>query len=86
MESPELVLFKSATCPFCQRVFEAIERLKLKVEFKDIEENEEYLQELVQVTKRQTVPCLFINGKPKFESDEIVKWLEAEQGQLAKKT
>jgi glutathione S-transferase len=31
---------------------------------------------MTSVTGRGTVPCLFVDGAPMFESAEIVAWLE----------
>ncbi len=34
------------------------------------------MEELLQITGRQTVPCLFVDGTPKYESDEIILCLK----------
>ena len=84
MKYPKLVLFKFDSCPFCQNVFNVIDQLGLEVEYRDIRNNEEYLHELTEKTNRRTVPCLFIDGEPKFESEDIIHWLETNQNQLEK--
>ena len=33
-------------------------------------------KELIQVGGKQQVPCLFIDGKPLYESLDIIRWLE----------
>ena len=33
--------------------------------------------ELIRVGGKQQVPCLFIDGKPMYESLDIVEWLRA---------
>ena len=33
--------------------------------------------ELIRVGGKQQVPCLFIDGKPMYESMDIVEWLRA---------
>lgn len=81
---PKLELYYFPACPFCQRVLTTIDRLQVKVVFKDIRENEEYLNQLLKDTGKKTVPCLYIDGKPMFESSDIMKWLEDHQAQLEK--
>ena len=61
-----------------------IEDLKVKVKYLDIMENQEYLQALIDKTGRRTVPCLFIDGSPMFESDLIMEWLDSNQQNLEK--
>ncbi|MBO4496449.1 MAG: glutathione S-transferase N-terminal domain-containing protein [Clostridiales bacterium] len=38
-------------------------------------ENNEYYQVLLRVGGIDQVPCLFIDGKALYESDDIVQWL-----------
>jgi glutaredoxin len=35
----------------------------------------ENLQVLIEVGKMNQVPCLFIEGNPLYESDDIIAWL-----------
>ena len=72
MNAPKLELYKFDSCPFCQRVMQLIDSLGLKVEMKDIMSSPEDLQKLVGDTGRRTVPCLYIAGKPMFESSDIM--------------
>ncbi len=76
----DLELYKFDSCPYCQRVFRAIERLKVPVRMRDIEEDEEAARRLVEVGGLDQVPCLFIDGKPLYESDEIIAYLERNFG------
>ena len=72
----KLELFYYDACPFCAYVLNEIKRLQVNVEYKNILENEENLNRLVNDTGRRTVPCLYIDNKPMFESRDIVQWLE----------
>jgi glutaredoxin len=81
---PKLELFKFDACPFCQIVYRTIQKLNLKVEMLDIFENEVYLNRLLEKTGKRTVPCLFIDGRPMFESADIMAWLEQNQADLEK--
>ena len=72
----DLKLYKFDSCPYCQKVYREIESQgRTDIEYRDILENEEYYQELMRVGGIDQVPCLFIDGEPLYESDDIVKWL-----------
>lgn len=74
----ELKLYMFETCPYCRKVMRAIEASgRTDVEFHNIHKNEEDRLTLIEVGGKQQVPCLFIDGKPMYESDDIVDWLEA---------
>lgn len=81
----KLELFKYDSCPFCMRVMNKIEELNVQVEMRDILMDQSNLQRLMQDTGRRTVPCLYIDNKPMFESSDIMSWLEENQSQLTKK-
>ena len=76
-----LSLYYSPTCPFCRRVMNTINQLDIDVEHRNIGENIEYRNELVEVRNRATVPVLQItspNGGKRWmpESLDIIRYLE----------
>ncbi len=72
-----LELFKVDTCPYCQRVIRHINSTGRKdIVFRDINEDKEAEQTLIRVGGKRQVPCLFIDGKPLYESLDIIKWLD----------
>lgn len=72
----KLELFKYDTCPYCQRVMRAIDAMgRTDIEYCDIHASEEHRQRLISVGGKQQVPCLFIDGKPLYESADIIAWL-----------
>lgn len=73
----ELVLYKFDTCPYCVRVFRALEALGVAVAREDVRTDPAARLFLQQATGRTMVPCLFVDGEPLFESLDIVAWLEA---------
>ena len=85
MNTPSLALYYFESCPFCVMVLRTIERLKLAVEFRDIYSEREHLDKLASDTGKRTVPCLYIDGKPMFESSDIMDWLEKNAANLKKK-
>ena len=80
MQVPGLSLYKFDGCPYCQRVRQAMARLGLEIELRDIHAEPRYRQELVEATGRGTVPCLRIEegGKVRWlhESLDIIAFLE----------
>jgi glutaredoxin len=76
-------LYYYEQCPFCVRVLRKIHELELKkITYRNTLEEPEYHQQHVQKTGRSTVPCLYIDGEPLFESLEINTWLEANADKL----
>ena len=72
-----LELFKKDTCPYCQRVMQYIASTgRTDIAYRDIIESEEAVRELLAVGGKRQVPCLFINGKPLYESLDIIQWLK----------
>ncbi len=83
----KLELYKFDSCPYCQKVFRAIDRLKVPgIVMKDIMKDAAAAKTLVAVGGDDQVPCLFVDGKPMYESDDIVAFLEKNFGGKAKAT
>lgn len=74
-------------CPFCQLVLRKIDELSLgeKIHYRDILRNEDFRQQHQQITGRATVPCLYIDSKPLFESSDICRWLEEHSSKMSAK-
>ena len=71
-----LILYMYNTCPYCQKVIRYIDESGRKdIEYRNIHESPEAADELVKVGGKRQVPCLFINGNPLYESDDIISWL-----------
>lgn len=84
MSTPILDFYYFDSCPYCQRVLNVIDELKIKVNYKDIYEDTNNMQKLTYITGRKTVPCLFIDGKPMHESSDIMAWLKTNSSKLEK--
>ena len=65
-----LDLYYYDSCPYCQKVLRAIDRMgiKDKITFKNILQSQEAADTLVSVGGKRQVPCLFIDGAPMYES------------------
>lgn len=47
----------------------------IEIPLSDITSNLEAAEKLIEVGGKRQVPCLFIDGKPLYESDDIIAWL-----------
>lgn len=74
---PTLELFYRPTCPYCQKVlrYMAAAGIEGAVTLRNIATDAEADATLVRVGGKRQVPCLFIDGTPLYESDDIVAWL-----------
>ncbi len=77
-----LALYQSPSCFYCQRVRAAIDELGVVVELRDIRQQRDYYEELIQATGRQTVPVLRIeatDGSVAWmpESADIIRYLQS---------
>lgn len=84
MSSPKLELYYYDGCPYCGLVLDAINRLKVKVDYKHIHKDPNNYEKLVKDTGRGTTPCLYIDGKPMHESSDIMRWLDSNVANLEK--
>lgn len=73
-----LELYYYDQCPFCQKVLRKIKELSLedKITFKNTLQTPENQEYHLKTTGRTTVPCLYVDGSPLFESSDICIWLE----------
>lgn len=74
----KLDLYIFPTCPYCRRVLNVIEESGRKdIVLHDAKNDEAEADYLIKNGGKYQVPCLFIDGKPMYESADIVEWLEA---------
>lgn len=74
----KLELYYYDQCPFCVRVLMKIKELGLeeKIDFKNTLTNRDNADFHYTTTGRTTVPCLYIDDSPMFESNDINIWLQ----------
>ncbi len=72
----DLVLYYYPACPYCRKVTRFIDKNDIELELKNINKDKEAEATLIKVGGKRQVPCLFINGKPLYESDDIIRWLD----------
>lgn len=74
----DLVLYYYPTCPYCRKVTRFIDKNDLdQIELKNINKDDEAEAELIKIGGKRQVPCLFIDGEPLYESDDIINWLKS---------
>jgi glutaredoxin len=78
IEVMKLELFYYEQCPYCQLVLRKLKSLNIKdkVILKNTKEVDDYYNYHRKKTGRSTVPCLYIDDQPMFESADICHWLE----------
>lgn len=71
----DLELYYQPSCPYCQKVLRFMNDHDILVATKDtaVQGNREYL---VSHGGKHQVPCLFIDGSPLYESDDIIAYLK----------
>lgn len=71
----DLTLYYMPTCPFCLKVLAFMKKNDIEVPLKDINTGN-YRQELMQIGGMTQVPCLVIDGKAMYESEDIITWFK----------
>ena len=73
----KLELYKFDSCPYCRRVMNHIASAgRTDIVYHDIHESMENRERLIRDGGMEQVPCLFIDGKPIYESMDIIRWLD----------
>ena len=72
----ELTLYYKSTCPYCAKVLNFMRQNKIELSLKNTAESPVIKQELLEVGGKPQVPCLVIDGKAKYESDDIIVWMK----------
>lgn len=71
----KLELYILEECPYCNKVMKKISSMEnIDIEIKDIVNNK-YKEELIKIGGKEQVPCLIIDGKPMYESEDIINFL-----------
>ena len=71
----ELELFMKPTCPYCIKVMNFMSENNITIPLRDIVADESAEETLIAIGGKRQVPCLFIDGKPLYESGDIIEWL-----------
>ncbi len=69
-----LTLYYKLTCPYCQKVLNFLKQDNISVPLKDRDASPQNRQELINSGGKPQVPCLVIDGKALYESEDIIQW------------
>ena len=70
-------LYYKKSCPYCQKVLRFMDDRKIMMDTRDTLQPG-IQNDLVRVGGKKQVPCLVVNGKPLYESDDIVEYLRTQ--------
>ena len=73
-------LYQLPACPFCVKTRRALKRYGLNIELRNINQQENYREELIREGGKRTVPCLKITNEDQsttwmYESSDIIDYL-----------
>ena len=71
-----LTLYYRMSCPYCVKVIRYMEANDITMNMKDTTDPAN-LETLIERGGKQQVPCLFIDGKPMYESNDIIDYLSS---------
>ncbi|WP_019239663.1 MULTISPECIES: glutaredoxin family protein [Enorma] len=71
-------LYIMPTCPYCRKVLLYMSQHDIELPLRDITADTEARATLERVGGKAQVPCLFIDGAPMYESDDIIAYLGKE--------
>jgi glutaredoxin len=74
----DLVLYVKNLCPYCRKVTTFMDHNGIDIPIKDVYSDVDAMVELVTIGGKNQAPCLFIDGKPLYESDDIIAFLAEE--------
>jgi len=80
--APNLMLFYNPECPYCKKVLGFLEKINKDIPKRNTASDLNAKNELMQVGGKTQVPCLLINGKALYESQDIINWFLEHQNEL----
>ena len=72
----ELGLYFITGGPYCIKVKRFLADSSVTIPERNISTDTEAEQTLIAVGGKRQVPCLFIDGKPLYESSDIIAWVQ----------
>lgn len=76
MHQQLLTLYYSPKCPFSKKVLHFLKTYQQPISLKNVENDPSAREELLHLGGKPQTPCLFINGSPLYESDDIITYLK----------
>jgi glutaredoxin 3 len=70
-----LTLYILNSCPYCQKVLNYLTEKSITVLIK-LTGDDANREELIKIGGKKQVPCLVIDGKALYESNDIIAWFK----------
>lgn len=77
-----LVLYYSPSCPYCHKVMDYMEKEHIEIEKKNVQDPG-VREQLISIGGKGQVPCLVIDGKALYESNDIINWMAKHKAELS---
>lgn len=77
-EKPEL--YVKTSCPYCAKVESFMESNGIELQIHNIDTDAAARSYLIENGGKRQVPCLFVDGKALYESNDIIDYLGREFG------
>lgn len=77
-----LILYCSPYCPYSQKVLKYLKKIHKQVPIKNVAGDLQAKAEFKKLGGKMQVPCLVIDGRAMYESNEIISWLSQHQDEL----
>jgi len=71
-----LVLYYRPFCAYSRRVMNFAEEHGIPLSLRNIHEHPDIRNELIKIGGKAQIPCLVIDGKALYESNDILAWME----------
>lgn len=75
--SSTYALYIKPTCPYCRKVTNFMAEQGIDVPLVDISTDSAARAMLIETGGKAQVPCLFIDGSPMYESDDIIDYMKS---------
>ena len=72
----ELKFYYMESCPYCKKVIRYMDKNNISVEMADVRKDPKHQEDLVRIGGLDQVPMLLIDGKPLYESSDIIEWFK----------
>lgn len=81
-KTSKLVLYHKPNCPYCKKVISYLEKIHKTLPMVDLQKHPEKKSDLIRIGGKMQIPCLIIQGKALYESDQILKWIKEHANEL----
>ncbi len=81
-KASKIILYHKPNCPYCKKVISYLEKIHKTIPMVDLQKHPEKKSDLIRIGGKMQVPCLIIQGKAMYESEQILKWIKEHANEL----